>query len=332
MHRAAFGDDPVLAEHARRRRRIRLARARRRAHVDARRDRQAAARRARQHASRPTRNTRRSSTTSAAPHDAARPVRVRRSIRRRRSRSTRSSRRPRSSSASPPARCRSARSRTEAHATLAVAMNRIGGKRNTGEGGEDPARYRAELKGIPIAEGTHVQRHHRQGRHRRRLRAEGRRLAALEDQAGRVGPLRRHDRIPGLGRPDPDQDGAGRQAGRGRPAAGRQGQRVHRPAALLGAGRRPDLAAAAPRHLFDRGPGAADPRPEERQPAREHQRQAGLRSGRRHDRRRRRQGQGRPRRDRRPRRRHRRLAVDRRSSTPARPGSSAWPRRSRRWC
>ncbi len=27
-----------------------------------------------------------------------------------------------------------------------------------------------------------------------------------------------------------------------------------------------DLAAAAPRHLFDRGPGAADLRPEERQP------------------------------------------------------------------
>ena len=39
---------------------------------------------------------------------------------------------------------------TEAHATLAVAMNRIGGKSNTGEGGEDPARYRQELKGIPI--------------------------------------------------------------------------------------------------------------------------------------------------------------------------------------
>ena len=31
---------------------------------------------------------------------------------------------------------------TEAHTTLAVAMNRIGGKSNTGEGGEDPARYR----------------------------------------------------------------------------------------------------------------------------------------------------------------------------------------------
>ncbi|MEY8876095.1 MAG: glutamate synthase-related protein [Leptothrix sp. (in: b-proteobacteria)] len=45
---------------------------------------------------------------------------------------------------------------TEAHSTLAIAMNRIGGKSNTGEGGEDPARYRNELKGIPIADGTKV--------------------------------------------------------------------------------------------------------------------------------------------------------------------------------
>ncbi|HZW72236.1 MAG TPA: glutamate synthase central domain-containing protein, partial [Caldimonas sp.] len=35
---------------------------------------------------------------------------------------------------------------TEAHATLAIAMNRIGGKSNTGEGGEDPMRYRAEMR------------------------------------------------------------------------------------------------------------------------------------------------------------------------------------------
>ena len=42
---------------------------------------------------------------------------------------------------------------TEAHATLAVAMNRIGGKSNTGEGGEDALRYRNELKGIPIKQG-----------------------------------------------------------------------------------------------------------------------------------------------------------------------------------
>ena len=45
---------------------------------------------------------------------------------------------------------------TEAHSTLAIAMNRIGGKSNTGEGGEDPARYRNELKGIKISAGTMV--------------------------------------------------------------------------------------------------------------------------------------------------------------------------------
>jgi len=45
---------------------------------------------------------------------------------------------------------------TEAHATLAVAMNRIGGKSNTGEGGEDASRYRNELKGIPIVQGAKI--------------------------------------------------------------------------------------------------------------------------------------------------------------------------------
>ncbi|PPC86909.1 MAG: glutamate synthase subunit alpha, partial [Methylotenera sp.] len=37
---------------------------------------------------------------------------------------------------------------TEAHATLAIAMNRIGGKSNTGEGGEDAKRF------IPVAQDT----------------------------------------------------------------------------------------------------------------------------------------------------------------------------------
>ena len=45
---------------------------------------------------------------------------------------------------------------TEAHSTLALAMNRIGGKSNTGEGGEDENRYRNELKGIKIVKGTKV--------------------------------------------------------------------------------------------------------------------------------------------------------------------------------
>ena len=36
---------------------------------------------------------------------------------------------------------------TEAHETLAVAMNRIGGKSNTGEGGEDPRRFEPDANG-----------------------------------------------------------------------------------------------------------------------------------------------------------------------------------------
>ena len=116
--------------------------------------------------------------------------------------------------------------------------------------------------------------HRRQLEHRRGRRgvrplraAAERRFHALGDQAGRLGPLRRDRRVPGQRRRHPDQDGPGRQARRGRPAARPQGRQEHRPRAPLDAGRRPDLAAAAPRHLFDRGPGAAHPRPEERQPA-----------------------------------------------------------------
>jgi glutamate synthase (NADPH/NADH) large chain len=40
---------------------------------------------------------------------------------------------------------------TEAHTTLAVAMNRIGGKSNTGEGGEDPRRYKPIRDGDSLA-------------------------------------------------------------------------------------------------------------------------------------------------------------------------------------
>ena len=41
---------------------------------------------------------------------------------------------------------------TEAHATLAIAMNRIGGKSNTGEGGEDPKRFIPVAKASSMAE------------------------------------------------------------------------------------------------------------------------------------------------------------------------------------
>ncbi|HTL30374.1 MAG TPA: glutamate synthase-related protein, partial [Tepidisphaeraceae bacterium] len=38
---------------------------------------------------------------------------------------------------------------TEAHENLAIAMNRIGGKSNTGEGGEDPRRFKPDSKSWP---------------------------------------------------------------------------------------------------------------------------------------------------------------------------------------
>ena len=89
------------------------------------------------------------------------------------------------------------------------------------------------------------------------------------------GPVRRHRRISQRLRGDRDQGRAGRQARRGRAAARLQGHRVHRQAAPRDAGRDADLAAAAPRHLFDRGSGAAHLRPEADQPARAGVREAG---------------------------------------------------------
>ena len=86
---------------------------------------------------------------------------------------------------------------------------------------------------------------------------------------------------------------------------------MDRQGAALDAGRRPDLAAAAPRHLLDRGSGGADPRPEERatSDARISVKlvaEVGVGT----DRGRRRQGARRRRADQRPRRRHRRVAAD----------------------
>ncbi len=201
---------------------------------------------------------------------------------------------------------------------------------------------RHELR-LDLARGAHHARHRhephrRQVQHRRGRRGGGplqaaaqRRFHALGHQAGGVGPLRRDGGVSRQLQHDADQDGAGRQARRGRPAARPQGRRHHRQGAPFDAGRGPDLAAAAPRHLFDRGPGAADLRPEERQPGGRRVGEARLRGRRRHGGGGRRQGARRPRDHLRLRGRHRRLAADLASSMPARPGRSASPRRTRRW-
>ena len=250
------------------------------------------------------RRERRPTRTRRDARRSARPARASRSAGDSRSRSRRSSRRTEIVKRfSTGAMCLGSLSR-EAHETLAIAMNR----------------HRRELE------------------HRRGRRGSGalpptqRRLAPLGDQAGRLGPLRRDDRLPRQRRRAPDQDGAGREAGRGRPAARAQGRRVHRQDPPLDARRRADLAAAAPRHLLDRGPRAADLRPALREPARAGLGEARRRGRRRHGRRRRREGERRPRPDLRPRRRHRRLAAVLDPLQPACPGSSGSPRRSRRCC
>ena len=158
--------------------------------------------------------------------------------------------------------------------------------------------------------------HRRQEQHRRRRRGPGavraaaeRRLAAVGDQAGRLRPLRRHDLVSRERRRAADQDGAGREARRGRRAARPQGRRQHRADSLFDAGRGLDQPAAAPRHLLDRGSRAADPRLEEREPVGARQREARVRGRRRHDRGRRREGARGPHADFRRQRRHRRFAA-----------------------
>ena len=100
-----------------------------------------------------------------------------------------------------------------------------------------------------------------------------------QDQAGGERAVRGDGRLPEPLRGAGDQDRSRREARRGRAAAGDQGDRADREAAAFDAGGEPDLAAAAPRHLLDRGPGAADLRPEADQPAGARLREAGLAVG-----------------------------------------------------
>jgi glutamate synthase (NADPH/NADH) large chain len=87
----------------------------------------------------------------------------------------------------------------EAHTTLAIAMNRIGGRSNTGEGGEETDRF------TPLPNGDSM-------RSRIKQVASGR-FGVTAEYLGQFG---RH----------PDQDGAGREARRRRPAAGHKVDKV----------------------------------------------------------------------------------------------------------
>ncbi len=173
----------------------------------------------------------------------------------------------------------------EAHSNLARAMNAIGGKSNTGEGGEEAERF------IPLADGS--------------MNPE--RSAIKQVASGRFGVT-----VEYLVNADDIQIKIAQGA---KPGEGGQlpGHKVNAQIARMRrvhARRRPDLAAAAPRHLLHRRPGPAHPRPEERQSEGAHLRQAGLRGRRRHGGRRRLQGPCRPCDHRRLRRRHRRQPAD----------------------
>jgi glutamate synthase (NADPH/NADH) large chain len=120
----------------------------------------------------------------------------------------------------------------EAHEALAIAMNRLGGRSNSGEGGEDPARHgtdkRSKIK--QVASG--------------RFGVTPAYLVNAEVLQIKVAQ--------------------GAKPGEGGQLPGTRSIRPDRAPALRQAGHRPDLAAAASRHLFDRGPGAADLRPASR--------------------------------------------------------------------
>ena len=129
----------------------------------------------------------------------------------------------------------------EAHTTLAIAMNRIGGKSNTGEGGEEPDRF------MPLDNGDSL------------------RSAIKQVASGRFGVTTEY-----LVNSDMMQIkmAQGAKPGEGGQLPGHKVDPTHCEGAPFDAGRRPDLAAAAPRHLFHRGSGTAHLRPEERQSGR----------------------------------------------------------------
>ena len=193
----------------------------------------------------------------------------------------------------------------EAHENLAIAMNRIGGKSNTGEGGEDADRYTPDANG------------------------DLRRSAIKQVASGRFGVTSEY-----LVNADDLQI---KMAQGAKPGEGGQlpGAKVYPWIAKTRhstPGRGAHQPAAAPRHLLDRRHQAAHPRPQERQPRRARAREAG-RAGRRRA----------PSPRAWPRRTPTSCSSpvttaapaprrSRRSSTRARRGSSASPRPSRRSC
>ena len=136
----------------------------------------------------------------------------------------------------------------EAHETLAIAMNRLGGKSNTGEGGEDSVRYTPDPNG------------------------DSRRSKIKQVASGRFGVSSFY-----LANADEMQIkiAQGAKPGEGGQASGTQGQRVHRQIRNSTPGVGLISPPPHPRHLFERGSAAVDLRSAQRQPRCRRERQAG---------------------------------------------------------
>ncbi len=132
---------------------------------------------------------------------------------------------------------------SEAHETIAIALNRLGGRSNTGEGGEPEERYHSEsnskIKQVASA----------------RFGVTSKYLVSAEEIQIKLAQGAK----PG--------EGGNLPGAKVYPWIAKTRHSTHRCG--------PDLSPAAPRYLLHRGPCRADLRPEERQPQRQHQCQAG---------------------------------------------------------
>ena len=125
-------------------------------------------------------------------------------------------------------------------------------------GGAGALRWRGHVPRCALARGARVAgdcdeppRRPLQLRRGRRGSGALRHREEFQDQAGGLGSLRRHARIPDERRGPADKNRARRQARRGRTAPRPQGQRHDRPAALCAPRGRAHLPAAASRYLLD---------------------------------------------------------------------------------
>ena len=182
----------------------------------------------------------------------------------------------------------------EAHETLSIAMNRIGAKSDSGEGGEDPARYKPRPNGDNASS------------------------AIKQIASGRFGVTAEYLNNC---REIEIKIAQGAKPGEGGQLPGIKVSEMIAPASAFDSGCHAHIPSTPSRHLLDRGPGTTHLRPQADQSRSQGLRQAGCPDGNRHYRRRRRKSPGGYDPGVRPFGRDRAPVHNRRSSMPDCPGS-----------